>query len=144
MTKSFDLQIAEWVGQTEDDIKFVAAEATQDLMEAAQTPQHGVKVTGGSFEIGKIPVDDHDLINSLKSSLNGSPVDEGEFCYGVAISGFELGDEISFEWTAQHALPIDQGFTAENGTQVPGRHFVGYNVGRWQEFVDGAVARARK
>lgn len=144
MSKSFDLQIAEWVGRTEDGIKFVAAEATQDLMEAAQTPQLGVSRGATSFEEGKIPVDEGDLINSLVSGLNGSLVSEGQASYAVAIAGFELGDVLEFGWTQEYAPAIEYGWTTSNGKQVPGRHFVGANTARWQEFVDAAAARVRK
>ncbi|KIC22506.1 hypothetical protein [Leisingera sp. ANG-Vp] len=145
MSKSFELQLAEWAGQTEGDIKFVAAEATQDLMEAAQTTQLGITQGATSFEEGKIPVGPtKDLVNSLMSGLNGSSIADGQASYAVAIGSFELGDVMQFEWTQEYAAAIEFGWTTSTGKQVPGRHYVGANVARWQEFVDGAVARVRK
>lgn len=144
MSKSFELQIAEWVGQTEGDIKFVATEATQDLMEAAQTPQVGLSRGASGFQEGKIPVDEGDLINSLVSDLNGTPLSKGEASYRVAIAGFELGDVMEFGWTQEYAAAVEFGWTTSSGKQVPGRHFVGANVARWQEFVDATAAKVRK
>lgn len=143
MPKSFALQIAEWVDDTIDDVRSVATEATQDLMEAAQTPQLGVS-RGGVFEVGKIPVAEGDLINSLVAGLNGSTLANGQTAYGVAIAGFELGDVMEFGWTQEYALNIEYGWTTSAGKQVPGRHFVGANVARWQEFVEAAVRKVRQ
>ncbi|AHD02947.1 HK97 gp10 family phage protein [Leisingera methylohalidivorans] len=145
MSKSFELQLAEIADRVLDDAKFIATEATQDLMEAAQTPQIGVSRGGDGFEEGKIPVDEGDLINSLVSSLNGARVGgEDQASYGVAIAGFELGDVLEFGWTQEYAPAIEYGWTTGSGKQVPGRHFVGANVARWQEFIDAAVAKVCK
>lgn len=140
MAKTFAASVAAFRDLTAKNMKYVAASAIQDVVAAAQTPQPSVERTGGSFEIGKIPVKSSELINSLSVDGQG----QGELSYVVAIAGFEIGDKMQFEWTSGHALPIEAGWTAPNGTQVPGRHFVGANAARFSEFVDARVAEVRK
>jgi len=41
-------------------------------------------------------------------------------------------------------MPMEVGFTAENGTQVPGRFFVSRNAERFSEFVEKNVKRLRR
>mgnify|MGYP000480565561 CR=1 FL=1 len=84
--KSFTAQLDDMINMTLRDARYVATESIQDVAEAMQTPQRGV-TTGGIFEVGKIPVADADLINSL--SVDGGP--EGEDSYVIAIAGYELG-----------------------------------------------------
>lgn len=133
---------------TKRNMRYVAVNSIQDVMEAAQTPQPSVKQTGGSFEEGKIPVDDADLINSLVSSADGGVGVEGAASYTVVISGMEIGDSLKFEWTQEYAMRIEAGFTGTDakGRQYnqPGRHFVGANAARFQEFVEARVREVKK
>lgn len=140
MAKTFTAQIEAFRDLTLKNMRYVAAEAIQDVVEAAQTPQLPVARTGGTFEIGKIPVDTKALINSL--SVDGGP--ESEVAYAAAIAGFEIGDKMQFHWTSDHAMPMEAGFTTQSGTQVSGRHFVGANAERFSEFVDKRVAEVKK
>lgn len=144
--QTFTAQIDGIIERTEAKMRYVAMMAIQDVIEAAQTPQPSVKRTGGRFEIGKIPVDDSELIKSLSVSLNGATAASGQFSYETAIAGFDLGDTMTFTWTAPHALPMELGFTSRSrenglddtsrsGKQVPGRHFVGANAAKFSQFV---------
>lgn len=139
MTKTFKAQVEAFADLTKQNMRYVAASAIQDVMEAAQTPQPSVKRTGGTFETGKIPVDTSELINSLASSVNGSFGPTGSDSYTVAIAGFEIGDSMKFAWTAEHALAIEAGTS-----KIAGRHFVGQNAARFSQFVESRANEVRR
>lgn len=132
--KSFSADIRKFGDLTAKNMRYVAASAIQDVVEAAMTPQPGVERTGGSFEVGKIPVKDGDLINSLTSSVDGAFAEEGAGSYVVAIANYEIGATLRFSWTAEHALAIEAGTS-----KIAGRHFVGANAERFSEFVEKRV-----
>ncbi|MDZ7906184.1 MAG: hypothetical protein U5N55_10725 [Cypionkella sp.] len=77
---------------------------------------------------------------SLKSELIGGVVAFGPESYAVALADYEIGMNMVFTWTAPHALPMELGFTARNGRQVPGRFFVSRNAERFPSFVAARVA----
>lgn len=142
MARKFSAQIQDFADLTERQMKAVVVDSVHDVLEAAQTPQPSVKITGGSFEVGKIPVDTADLIQSLQIGYNGGyQATMGAVVLSAA--EFTLGDTINARWTAAHALPMELGFTAVNGRLVPGRHFVGTNAARWPEFVKKNAALHR-
>ena len=124
MTKSFTAQLKDIEKMTVKNMRYVAAEAIQDVMEAAMTPSRGI-TKGGTFEEGKIPVAETELINTLTS--DGI---KGENSYTVAIAGFDIGDTLKFAWTADHALVQEVG-----NSKIRGRHFVGANARKFPEFV---------
>lgn len=131
MPKSFTADVKKFAELTKKNMRYVATAAIQDVVEAAQTPQQSVEQTGGSFEIGKIPVRDADLINSLASGINGAFGPESADSYVVTIAGYEIGDSMKFAWTAGHALPIEAGTS-----KIAGRHFVGFNAAQFSDFVN--------
>ncbi|MBQ0802992.1 MAG: hypothetical protein KBT76_14770 [Sulfitobacter litoralis] len=141
--KSFTAQLQDSEEFTVQDLKYIASESIQDVMEAAQTPQTGVTKGASGFVEGKIPVAEKELINSLTS--DGV---KGADSYAVAIAGYELGDVMSFAWTADHALPMETGFSIElkdgGRKEVPGRHFVGKNARRFPEFVEKRAKEVRR
>lgn len=134
MSQTFTAQVKNWTELTRKNMKYVAVSAIQDVLAAAQTPQLAIGAGAEGFEIGKIPVDTAELINSLTSEGVTGPDS-----YITAIAGMELGDYLRFAWTAPHAMPMEMGFTAKNGRQIPGRHFVGANAAKFPEFVAARV-----
>ncbi|MDK3016548.1 hypothetical protein [Pseudodonghicola flavimaris] len=140
MAKTFTAQIKAFLELTEQNKRYVAQQSIQDVLEEAQTTQPSVKQTGGSFERGKIPVNKADLVNSL--SVNGGAEDAD--AYVVAIDGYDIGQTMNFTWTSDHALPMELGFTAENGTEVPGRLFVTDAVAQFDDKVQARVAEVKK
>lgn len=133
--KSFSASLSENVRKVKQNMKYVAVNAIQDVVEAAQTPQRGVTKGAPGFEVGKIPVAEAELINSLVS--NGVP---GETSYVVALAGYSLGDYMEFAWTAAHAIPMELGFETKSGGWVPGRFYVGHNAENFSEFVKAREA----
>lgn len=139
MTGRHTASLRDAIRLTKQNIRYIAVNAIQDVVEAAQTPQPSVKRTGGTFIEGRIPVDDSVLINSLVTRMNGRSTEGSETSYVVALGGFELGDELQFAWTAPYALRIEKGFTGTDSKgrkfNQEGRHFVGKNAARFSDFV---------
>jgi hypothetical protein len=138
----FAADVSQLVKKTEDRLRYVALQSIQDVMEAAQQPQLGITKGATSFVEGKIPVAEGELRGSLKAELLGGASALGPDSYAVVLSGYEVGDTMRFTWTARHALPMELGFTARNGRQVPGRFFVTRNAERFSSFVAARVAEA--
>lgn len=140
MAKTFTAQLEAFRDMTVKNMRYVAASAIQDVLETAQTPVLGVS-KGGTFEVGKMPVAEATLINSLSVEGGGT----GQDAYVTAISGLEIGDVLRFRWTAPYALPIELGWTTSTGRNVPGRHMVGMAAARFvPEFVPARVAEVKR
>lgn len=148
MVKSFTAQIRDLAKLTKQNMRYVATESIQDVLEAAQTPQLGITKGATSFVEGKIPVAEADLINSLVSGLNGSVGAPSATSYTVAIGSMQLGDMARFAWTAEHAMRMEHGFTGTDALgrsyNQAGRHFVGANAAKFEEFVKARVREVKK
>lgn len=142
MTRSFAAQVADFKGRTLKKMRYVAVNAIQDVMEAAQTPQPSSQRTGTFIE-GRIPVDTSALINSLTSGKGSGGGAKGALSYTTAIAGMQIGDRLTFAWTMPYALRIEAGFVGTDSLgrtyNQPGRHFVGKNAARFSEFVAARV-----
>lgn len=145
---TFAAQVADFRNKTLKNLRYVALNAIQDVVEAAQTPQPGVGRTGGAFIEGRIPVDTGALINSLATGLNGGAGAKGSTSYVAVLAGLEIGDMITFEWTMPYALRIEKGFVGTDAAgrtyNQAGRHFVGKNAARFQDFVSQRVKEVAK
>ena len=137
--KTFTAQLADFEKLTTQNLKYVAVEAIQDVVSAAQTAQRGITLGATSFVEGKIP---EGKTKNLKNSLTSNGT-EGVASYTVAIGAYEVGDTLTFAWTAPYALRMELGFT---GTDIKGRtynqagrHFVGANARKFPEFVAARV-----
>ena len=143
MTKTFAAQLKDFADLTKQNMKYVATQSIQDVLRAAQTTQPGVRQTGGSFEVGKIPVETSELVNSLTSEGVTGPES-----YVTAIANMEIGDVLEFAWTAPYAHRIEAGFSGEDSLgrkyEVPGRFFVSTNAGKFSEFVAAREAEVRE
>jgi len=135
------------IGLSKKNLRYIAVNAIQDVVEAAQTPQPSVKRTGGTFIEGRIPVDDSVLINSLVTRINSRATEGSELSYVVALANFEVGDQLQFAWTAPYALRIEKGFVGTDARgrryNQEGRFFVAKNAGRFSEFVKKREAEVR-
>lgn len=140
MARKFAAQIQDFADLTEQHMKAVFVDSVQDVLEGAQTPQLGITKGATSFEIGKIPVAESDLIQSLEIGYNGAYQPTGGAVV-LSLGEFSLGETINARWTVEHAMPMELGFTTQSGTNVPGRHFVGHNAAKWPAFVAANAAR---
>ena len=65
MTLSFTAQKKNWTDKAKHNVDRVMKQSTTDVIAAMTTGQASVKITGGSFDIGKILVNTGFAINSL-------------------------------------------------------------------------------
>ena len=139
--KTFTAQLADFEKLTMQNLKYVATEAIQDVVSAAQTTQRGITMGATSFVEGKIP---EGKTKTLKNSLTSNGT-EGVASYTVAIGAYEVGDTLTFAWTAPYSLRMELGFTGTDSKgrtyNQAGRHFVGQNARKFPEFV---AARAKE
>jgi hypothetical protein len=134
-SKSFTAQVENAAKRIEGDMLKVMVNSIQDVMEGAMTPQLAISKGATSFEIGKIPVADAELINSLTS--DGI---KGATSYVTALARLKIGQIMRFAWTAEHAPRIEYGFKGTDSLgryyNQAGRYFVGHNAAKFPEFVE--------
>ena len=133
--------VQNWSKKALRNAELVARQAIQETATQMTTRQPGVKETGGTFEIGKVPVDESELINSQVSRINGGEASAGQVSYAAIVAGLDLGDTMEVVFTAEHARPMEYGFTTRSGTQVPGRFFVREALQNWPETVAAVAAQ---
>lgn len=141
MATKFSAEVRAWTEKAKRNSGLVLADAAQSVFFDMSQRQPSVKDTGGTFELGKVPVDTGVLINTMFSELNGVRTAEGSNAYIAALGGFKLGDVISHNFSASYAAAI------EYGTQhFEGRFMVREAIngdGGWQARVDAAAAKFR-
>lgn len=102
MAETFAASLKAFEKKVKEQALNIIRESAQDVIEDAQLP----KAMGG-----RMPVVTGNLRNSLQSSLNGSGLTSGEQSYILTIASMELGDLVTFGWTAEYALRQEFGFT---------------------------------
>lgn len=142
--QTFAANIRKHADLTKKQMRRVAIDSFQDVMEGCMTSARGI-TAGGTLIEGRIPVVSSDLINSLVSSLNGGISSTGPDSYVTTLSGLKLGDSAQFAWTVEYARRVEAGFTGtdEEGRtyQQDGWHFVGKNAARFSQIVDANVQK---
>lgn len=138
MAKKFSAQMEDIARLTEKQLRAVVVDSVQDVLEGAQTPQLAVSKGADGFVVGKIPVAEADLIQSLEIGFNGA-YQATQGAVTLSAAQFSLGDTINARWTAAYALRIELGFSGadslgRNYSQA-GRHFLGTNAAKWPAFV---------
>ena len=139
MTQSFSAQVRNWTEKAKRNAGLVVADAAQGVFADMSQRQPSVKETGGTFEIGKVPVDTGLLINSMLTTLNGGALGSGPDAYIAGLAGFELGDSIVHAFTQEYASAIEYGTG-----NMPGRFMVREAIngaGGWQARVDASAAK---
>lgn len=139
MAGKFTASVKNWSEKAKRNAELVVRQSVQDVAEQMTRRQPSVKETGGSFEIGKVPVDTGELINSQVVRINGGVVGQGPVSYSAMVGQMDLGDAIEAVFTAQHARPIEYGVTGK----FAGRFYVREAVQRWQEIVAKNAARLK-
>ena len=74
---NFANQLQQFANRTHDKVADVIQSSARDVIAGANTPQPGVRFTGGSFVQGKVPVDTDKLHQSLTLAVNGGVVATG-------------------------------------------------------------------
>lgn len=138
--RTFTAQVRGWSEKAKRNADLVLREAAQTTLTQMTRRQPSIKETG-TFEIGKVPVDESELIGSQIASINGTEVAQGEVDYSAIIAGLDAGGVIRAVFTADHARPMEYGFTTKSGSQVPGRFFVRSAVQDWPSSVASAARK---
>ena len=146
--EQFFADISRFTEKAKRNAELVVRKAAQYTFEDMTQRQPSVKETGGSFEVGKVPVDTGFLVNSTELRINGGSVAQGgggapaDFAAGLA--GFNAGDEAEAVFTAPYARRINYGFSGTDSLgrayNQAGRLFVQTALSHWQQNVDRAAA----
>lgn len=132
---------------TKEKMIAVMRNSVQEVMELAQTPQPPARVRQGPPEIGKVPVDEAYLRNSLISGLDGSFGAADSVSYVLTIAQLTAGHVANFAWTMPYAMRIEYGFFGEDSLgrlyNQQGAHFVGANAAKWDSIVNKQAARVK-
>lgn len=116
----FFRQLNEYKSKTDRQREFIAQNLVLQLGNAAQVPQPGIRLTGGAYQIGKIPIDTWTLFNSFTVAVNFRIMAKGPNAHVIAASGIKTGDRFQFWWAMPYAKRIEFGFS---GQDVMGRRF---------------------
>lgn len=142
MTKEFAAAVKGWSEKAQRNMRLIVMEASEGVYNAMTERQPSVKETGGSFQVGKVPVDQGYLIGSVQITVGGGTTGTGSPGqapdYIGSITGFQIGEPITAAFTADYARHVEYG-TA----RMPGRFFVRNAVAQWPAFVAAAAARYR-
>ena len=136
MTKTFSASVKEWSEKAKRNAKLVVMEASEGVYNSMTERQAGVKETGGSFVIGKVPVDTGFLANSVQVEVGSAVTGTGTPDFIGAISGFDIGEPIQAAFTAEYASHVEYGHGG-----MAGRFFVRQAINQWPAFVAAAARR---
>lgn len=136
--QTFAADLSKWTERAKLNMKRVAADAIQDVVEPIQTEAQLGRTRGGSPAQGHLPIGHtNDLQNSLVTRINGSDAATGQASYSVGLAQAEIGDYLQFDWSVEYSLAMELGFSSPDGTQLfEGYHFVGINAAKFSEHVE--------
>lgn len=133
---SFEKQVKQFRDKTVDKIDNIYRASIRDVIDASTQEQPSVKQTGGSFEVGKIPVDSSQLAESLFLKINGNIRMHVRNTFRREVDKVKATDKVSYGWTAPHGPKIEYG-----DGKVAGRFFATNGARKWRTFVNNAAAK---
>ncbi|WP_343502136.1 hypothetical protein [Alloyangia pacifica] len=136
MTQNFAADVRRMTEKAKANMEFVFKASVQDVSEIMTRRQASVTDTGGTFQVGLVPVDTGELINSVEVSVNGAITGQGANKappdFVASLGTLRLGDVAEIVFTAEHARPMEYGATGK----FEGRFFVRHAVQNWGVIVD--------
>ena len=143
--KTFTAQLSDIADLTIEGMEYVMRQSISDVLVGAQETQIGITQGATTFVEGKIPVGTTaELVNSLSVDGGGESAD----AFVVAIAGLEIGETMSFAWSAPHARRINSGFTGTDSLgrtyNQPGRFFVDVNAAKFPDHVKKRANEVRR
>lgn len=138
MSRAFVAQVRNWTNKAKRNSELVVRGSIQDVGELMSRRQPSVKDTGGSFQVGLVPVDTGQLIASQQVEVNGGVVASGVVDYSAAVAGMDMGDTVKAVFTAPYARHVEYGTG-----RMAGRFYVRNAVQQWQTIVDQNAALFR-
>ena len=127
---SFEQQIRRFADGAMDTADKVYRASLRDVMTRATQEQPSVTETGGSFEVGKVPVLTRELADSFYVSINGRTKRNARKSFRRIVDRVKITDVVSFGWSAPHARKMEYG----DGT-VAGRFFATTAARAWTSIV---------
>lgn len=127
---SFEQQVRQFADDAIENVDKVYRYSLRDVMQRATQEQPSVSETGGSFEIGKVPVLTRELADSFFVSINGGVKPNALGKYRRLMDKVKITDAVSFGWSAPHAQKMEYG----DGT-VAGRFFATTAASAWTAIV---------
>lgn len=135
----FGNALEEWTEKAKRNALLVVQGSAEDLFEIMTRRQPSVKETGGSFVVGKVPVDTGHLIGTSQAEINGSVVAKGSGAgtapqpadWTAAVQQMKLGDTIVGGFTADYARHVEYGTH-----KMAGRFFVREALSQWPRIVE--------
>ena len=153
-SKRFSAQVRSWSDKALRNADLVVKSSAQDVFEIATQRQPSATETGGSFQIGRVPVDTGFLVGTAELRVDGG-VSRGTVAgkastppdFAVGLEGMKMGDRVELVFTAPYARRIEYGFTGTDADgrtyNQAGRLFVSTAVASWQSVVDANAALFR-
>lgn len=138
MATTFTAQVAEFARLTKEKLELVVKQSASDVFTEATQTQPGVEATGGSFEVGKVPVSTGYLINSFTIGIDGGS-GGGRGDIALVVAGMDLGDSVVGAFTAEYGPIVEYG-----SATMAGRFFVTSAARQWQRIVALNVQKASK
>jgi hypothetical protein len=150
MTQNFAADVLRFTEEAKQNMEYVFRGSVEDISELMTRRQESMwnsntgKQVRDTFDVGFVPVDTGELINSVEVSVNGAITGQGANKappdFVASLAGLELGGVAEIYFTAPHARPLHYGFTTASGTQVPGRLWVTTAIQQWPAIVDANAA----
>jgi hypothetical protein len=144
MTQSFTAQINDITDKIRRNLDLVVKDAVQMTFHAATEVQPGVRYTGGSFEIGKVPVDHGFLVGTAFCAINGEQTAAGDTAsktppdFVAGLAGMKLGDTATAAFSKTYARYVEYGTD-----KMAGRFFVRQAVQGWDANVKASAEKFR-
>ncbi len=111
---NFFKQLDAWGRKKKEQREFIARELLLRMGNRAQTPQFGVRWTGGRYEEGKIPIDSLRMIKSFTVAINFRIVARGRDAHVKAAGIVQPSDRFQFWWATPYAKRIEFGFSGQD------------------------------
>lgn len=127
---TFAVEVQEFVTKLNQDLDFIYSQAITAMVEIATREQLSVRFTGGSYEIGKVPVLTRELAESLFIQVNGTITGTGPESVVSALQNVQFGDFVEFGWMAPHAQYMEYGTS-----KIEGRFFATNATNQWDLIV---------
>ena len=136
-------------------------DAVQTTFTQATRRQPSVKETGGSFEVGKVPVDTGFLIGTSEFRINGAMVSSGVTAIktaegstidnstppdiGAGLLQAKIEDAVSIVFTAPYSRRIEYGFHGQDSKgrsySVSGRLYITTAAANWPDNVQESIRK---
>lgn len=133
---SFADQLKRFEDKSKGKMETMFHEVASEIVSDVSQPQPGIQVTGGDFQVGKIPVVTGYLRESLVTQVEGGSSAQGPSNADAVIRSAEMGDTIRVRWTAGFARHLEEGHG-----RIRARGFMRANLAKFNAIVNRVARR---